>query len=65
MHTEQEFNEDLEKERGVQGALGVQGELEAVSSQKADIDNTKGQTLDQISRIVADITSTLKQYAHT
>jgi len=57
----QEFNEDLEKERGVQGALGVQGELEAVSSQKADIDNTKGQTLDQISRIVADITSTLKQ----
>lgn len=57
----QEFTEDLEKQRGVQGALTVQGELEAVSSNKADVDNTKGATLDDISRLVANITATLKQ----
>jgi intraflagellar transport protein 81 len=57
----QEFNEELEKARGVQGALGVQADLEQVSSNKADVDNTKGQTLDEISRIVANITTTLKQ----
>lgn len=56
-----EFNEELEKQRGVQGALSVQGELEQVSSTKADVDNTKGATLDDISRIVASITATLKQ----
>lgn len=39
----------------------MQGELEQVSSTKADVDNTKGATLDDISRIVASITATLKQ----
>lgn len=50
----------IESERGVQGYTEVQDRLEQVSSLKAQIDDAKGKTLEQMSQLVTDITTTLK-----
>jgi len=55
-----EFNEQQEREKGVEGSAQVADDLENVSSQKQKIDQTKGEHLDEISRVVANITQTLK-----
>jgi DNA repair exonuclease SbcCD ATPase subunit len=56
----QEFQEQLERERGVQGAQATQDGLEDLSALKGMLDTSKAQTLDEISKIVNTITNTLK-----
>lgn len=41
------------------GFAAAQDKLEAVSSTKGQVDSTKGQTLDELSRVVGEITSKL------
>lgn len=55
-----EFNEQMEKDKGVEGYANTQEALEDVSTKKNKIDKSKGDTLDEISRIVANITQVLK-----
>lgn len=56
----EEFNAELEKSKGVVGFQSTQDNLEAVSSMKGSLDNSKGETLESISEIVERITQTLK-----
>jgi hypothetical protein len=56
----QEFQEQIEKERGVAGAQATQDGLEDLSAIKGLLDTSKAQTLDEISKIVNTITNTLK-----
>jgi hypothetical protein len=50
-----EFLRRLEERKGVSGYTVVQSELEKVSALKQRIDESKGATLNEISRIVDDI----------
>lgn len=56
-----QFLEDLEARRGVSGYTGVQANLEKVSKAKAQIDSTKGKTLNEISKIVSNINAKLRE----
>eukprot|EP01138_Halocafeteria_seosinensis_P008786 gb/GECG01008980.1/.p1 GENE.gb/GECG01008980.1/~~gb/GECG01008980.1/.p1 ORF type:complete len:686 (+),score=158.53 gb/GECG01008980.1/:1-2058(+) len=56
-----QFLEDLEARRGVTGYTGVQANLEKVSKAKAQVDSTKGKTLNEISKIVSNINTTLRE----
>lgn len=56
----QEFNEHLAAEKGVQGYQQTQDTLEQIATTKQTIDTNKGQTLDEISAVVANIVQTLK-----
>jgi len=56
-----EFNVLLEKERGVVGATAVQDETETVSTQGGEVDKDKGKTLDEISKVVANIKTMILQ----
>lgn len=54
----QEFNEQQEKSAG--GYQSTQEKLQDVSTAKNAVDQNKGDTLDEISRVVASITQTLR-----
>jgi intraflagellar transport protein 81 len=55
------FLRRLEEKKGVAGYTGVQSDLEKVSALKARIDESKGATLNEISRIVEDINRAIKE----
>lgn len=55
------FLRKLEEKKGVAGYTAVASDLEKVSALKARIDESKGATLQEISRIVEDINSTITQ----
>jgi len=54
------FLAKLEREKGVEGATDLQSKLEQVSEQAQVVNETKAMTLEEISRTVADINSTIK-----
>ena len=51
----------LEKKRGVSGYTSTQDNLEKVTSEAAMLNQTKGKTLEEISKIVTDITAVLNE----
>lgn len=55
------FLKDLEAKKGVTGFLDTQDKLESVSELNAQVNKLKGETLEEISRIVTDINQTLKE----
>jgi intraflagellar transport protein 81 len=55
------FLRRLEEKKGVTGYSAVQSDLEKVSALKARIDESKGATLNEISRIVQDINNAIKE----
>jgi intraflagellar transport protein 81 len=55
------FLRRMEEKKGVAGYMGVAQDLEKVSSLKARIDESKGATLNEISRIVEDINRAIKE----
>lgn len=55
------FLRRLEEKKGVTGYSAVQSDLEKVSALKARIDESKGATLNEISRIVQDINFAIKE----
>ncbi|KAJ0394462.1 hypothetical protein P43SY_010320 [Pythium insidiosum] len=55
------FLRDLEAKKGVTGFLDTQDKLEQISERNAQINKVKGETLEEISRIVTDINQTLKE----
>lgn len=50
----------LEQQQGVSGYMDTQAELEKVSSQKQEVDKRKGQTLEEMSHIVMELTNKIK-----
>lgn len=56
-----EFNAELEKKNGVEGFRGTQRALEEMAYKTAEIDQSKGMTLEQISTLVEQITREFKQ----
>ncbi|RLN92071.1 hypothetical protein BBJ28_00022553 [Nothophytophthora sp. Chile5] len=55
------FLRDLERQKGVSGFLATQEKLDGVSEQNARVNALKGQTLEEISRVVTDINHSLKE----
>lgn len=55
------FLRDLETKKGVAGFFATQEQLESVSEQNALVNQLKGETLEEISRVVTDINQTLKE----
>ncbi|DAZ95015.1 TPA: hypothetical protein N0F65_003641 [Lagenidium giganteum] len=55
------FLKDLEAKKGVTGFLDTQEKLDNISEMNAQINKMKGETLEEISRIVTDINQTLKE----
>eukprot|EP00949_MAST-11_sp_MAST-11-sp1_P004026 g4026.t1 len=55
------FMAKLENKRGVSGYTTTQESLEKISSEAATLNQTKGKTLEEISKIVTDITSVLHE----
>ena len=55
------FLRRLEEKKGISGYMGVQTDLEKISALKARIDESKGATLTEISRIVDDINRAIKE----
>lgn len=51
--------ESIEKKKGVQGYMSTEETLEKISSATAALNQTKGKTLEEISKIVTDINSNL------
>ena len=51
---------EVEKEKGVSGFQKTQEELEMVSQQKAEVDDMKGKTLEEISSVVEEINTKIK-----
>ncbi len=51
----------LESRKGILGYTETQAELAKLSALKADVDDYKGKTLNEISRIVTDINQALKE----
>ena len=49
----------IEKSKGVQGYMSTEQTLEKISSATAALNQTKGKTLEEISKIVTDINSNL------
>jgi intraflagellar transport protein 81 len=56
-----EFLRRLEEKKGVSGYATVQSDIEKLSALKAQIDESKGKTLNEISKIVNDINSAIKE----
>ncbi|TMW55792.1 hypothetical protein Poli38472_010674 [Pythium oligandrum] len=54
------FLRDLEAKKGVTGFFETQDRLDHVSEMNAQVNKLKGETLEEISRIVTDINQTLK-----
>jgi len=59
-HNVEDFLRQLEANKGILGYTSTQAELTKLSMLKATVDDTKGKTLNEISRIVADINVTLR-----
>lgn len=55
------FLKDLEARRGVAGFLETHDKLDAVSAMNAQVNALKGETLEEISRVVTDLNQTLKE----
>ena len=55
------FLRDIEAQKGVVGYMDTQSKLENVSEMNAKVNQYKGETLEEISRIVTDINQTLKE----
>lgn len=55
------FLKDLEAKRGIAGFLETHEKLDAVSAMNAQINQLKGETLEEISRVVTDLNQTLKE----
>jgi len=55
---------EAEARRGVEGYGATQEELEKVSQQKAEVDEIKGKTLDEMSVVVGEINEKIKQRKH-
>lgn len=55
------FMKDLEERHGVEGYTATEDKLEQVSSLTAALNQTKGKTLEEISKIVTDINQALKE----
>lgn len=55
------FLKNLEAKKGVTGFLDTQEKLDQISEQNAHVNKMKGETLEEISRIVTDINQTLKE----
>mmetsp|Transcript_15452 Transcript_15452/g.36457 ORF Transcript_15452/g.36457 Transcript_15452/m.36457 type:complete len:703 (+) Transcript_15452:162-2270(+) len=56
-----EVLEKIEAEKGIAGYSKTQERLEEASEKKSELDETKGRTLEEISKIVTDITQSLKE----
>mmetsp|Transcript_17872 Transcript_17872/g.42762 ORF Transcript_17872/g.42762 Transcript_17872/m.42762 type:complete len:673 (-) Transcript_17872:186-2204(-) len=56
-----DFLASLEKQKGVQGAAQLQTQLEQVSEQTAEVNQTKALTLEDISKTVQEINNTIKE----
>eukprot|EP00163_Fabomonas_tropica_P026040 TRINITY_DN4634_c0_g1_i1.p1 TRINITY_DN4634_c0_g1~~TRINITY_DN4634_c0_g1_i1.p1 ORF type:complete len:580 (-),score=187.01 TRINITY_DN4634_c0_g1_i1:127-1866(-) len=56
-----EFLKNLEKARGVEGYTETQAKIQQVSALKANFDKDKGQTLEEISRVVQEINQQIKE----
>lgn len=57
----QELQEDLEREKGIEGFGKAQETLEDISKQNSGLDHEKGSTLEELSEIVAKINDTLQK----
>ncbi|ETO61871.1 hypothetical protein F444_20161 [Phytophthora nicotianae P1976] len=55
------FLRDLERQKGVSGFLATQDKIDDVSVQNARVNALKGETLEEISRVVTDINQALKE----
>ncbi|GMG17691.1 unnamed protein product [Phytophthora fragariaefolia] len=55
------FLRDLERQKGVSGFLATQEKIDDVSVQNARVNALKGETLEEISRVVTDINQALKE----
>mmetsp|Transcript_51921 Transcript_51921/g.86312 ORF Transcript_51921/g.86312 Transcript_51921/m.86312 type:complete len:680 (+) Transcript_51921:62-2101(+) len=60
-HDLQGFLREMESKRGVAGYSDTQNKLEQVSEQKAEIDEMKGKTLEEISEVVRAINESIKE----
>lgn len=56
----EDFLRDLERQKGVSGYLATQDKLDDISMQNAKVNAMKGETLEEISRVVTDINQALK-----
>eukprot|EP00771_Trimastix_marina_P001883 gnl/Trimastix_PCT/2992.p1 GENE.gnl/Trimastix_PCT/2992~~gnl/Trimastix_PCT/2992.p1 ORF type:complete len:677 (+),score=261.50 gnl/Trimastix_PCT/2992:65-2095(+) len=57
----EDFLKRLEERQGVSGHREAQRELQEVSTQKSALDQMKGKTLEEISRIVVEINDTIRK----
>ena len=55
---------EAEARRGVEGFGQTQEEVEKISQQKAEVDELKGRTLDEISQVVGEINDKIKRRKH-
>merc|ERR1712216_84207 len=55
------FLGEAEARRGLSGYQETQDELEKVSQQKAEVDEVKGKTLEEISQVVEEINRQIKE----
>jgi intraflagellar transport protein 81 len=55
---------EAEARRGVSGFAQTQEDLEKISQQKAEIDEMKGRTLDEMSHVVGEINERIKRRKH-
>ncbi|KAG7388957.1 Intraflagellar transport protein 81 [Phytophthora boehmeriae] len=55
------FLRDLERQKGVSGFLATQDKIDDISVQNARMNALKGETLEEISRVVTDINQALKE----
>ena len=52
---------DVEKKRGVSGFAQTEEQLQKISQQKAEVDTIKGKTLEEISQVVEEINTKIKE----
>eukprot|EP00762_Andalucia_godoyi_P004057 ANDGO_06339.mRNA.1 Intraflagellar transport protein 81 len=55
-----EYLDEVASKKGVQGFQHVREDLDRVSAQKATLDESKGQTLEEISRVVEEINAQIR-----
>jgi intraflagellar transport protein 81 len=55
------FLKELEAKKGISGFLETQEKMDQISEKNAQVNQLKGETLEEISRIVTDINQTLKE----
>ena len=55
-----EFMKNLEKQKGISGYTNVHNQIQDVSKNKENLDNKKDQTLQEITAIVSEIESEVR-----